>query len=54
MNGSSCRRVNWIDVAISTVHAREGLFLVRQLDLEKGLSFPSALVDFERRMRNEK
>ena len=54
VNDLKYRHANCIYVALSRVRAREGLFLVRPLDLDKGISILSTLVDFERRMKHEK
>ena len=53
MNDWNYRCAHYIHVVISRVRTREGLFLVRPLDLEKDFSVPGTLVKFERRMRNE-
>ena len=45
---------NWIYVVLSRVRTRSGLYLAKPLDLNKEFNVPQSLINFERRIREEK
>jgi hypothetical protein len=54
VNSWNYRCANWIYVVLSRVRKRVGLHLTTPLDLEREFNVPESLIEFERRMRNDK
>lgn len=54
VNNWNYKCTNWVYVVLSRVRTRKGLFLSRPLDLTREFSVPDNLLQFEKRMRDEK
>ena len=51
VNNWDYKCANWVYVVLSRVRTRNGLFLMRPLDMNRDFSVPQKLLDFEARMK---